>query len=65
MYLLAMPLNSTASGLPRGHAKNDGFKDPENLVKKARTKLLVLDVLCAICSCEFLLLESGSSFFDH
>ena len=32
-------------------AKGAGFKDPDDLVKKARTKSLVLDVLCVNCSC--------------
>lgn len=51
MSSIAMPSNSTAYGLPRGHAKEAGFKDPDDLVKKARTKSLVLDVLCVNCSC--------------
>jgi hypothetical protein len=51
MSSIAMPSNSTAYGLPRGQAKEAGFKDPDDLVKKARTKSLVLDVLCVNCSC--------------
>ena len=51
MSLVAMHVNFTSSGLPRGHAKEAGFKDPDNLFKKARTKSLALDGYSVNCSC--------------